>query len=184
MPATDAAIAYNLITDVAQVTDEVAAEYVRDAHQDYMNGGRKYNDFLESLYGKLNKYGLSDRQVAAVAKFIVGDNERAAKRAAENADASPVLVGTGITVTGEIVSAKWRISDYGESLKIVVKDDRGFKVWGTCPRAIADTVGSDDVESLKGQRIEFVAEISASDDDPCFGFHKRPKDARFLSRVA
>ena len=69
---------------------------------------------------------------------------------------------------------------------MVVKDDRGFKVYGTVPQAIIDeavprphSLGAQvwDYEVLKGQRITFSATVQASDDDDKFGFFKRPTKA-------
>lgn len=56
----------------------------------------------------------------------------------------------------------------GSTYKMLVQDDRGFKVWGTVPGSIA---------ADKGDEIKFVANVEASDDDPKFGFFKRPRKA-------
>ena len=54
--------------------------------------------------------------------------------------------------------------------KIVVLDDRGFKVYGSCPSS---------VDAERGDRLSFMAKIEASNDDSQFGFFKRPTKAEF-----
>lgn len=86
---------------------------------------------------------------------------------------TPVPVtGDRVEVTGKIVSIKERVNDYSgyTEWKMVVVDDRGFRVWGTLPSSI------DDAEI--GQRVAFSAKIQRSDGDETFGFFKRPTKAR------
>lgn len=75
------------------------------------------------------------------------------------------------TVTGTVVSVKFvedRYSyDYNEVKKLVVLDDRGFKVHLTEPRSVCVEVGD---------RLQFSVDIQPS-DDPHFGFGKRPTKA-------
>lgn len=114
----------------------------------------------------------------------------AAEREIENANAEAIVNGKQ-SITGEIISTK--VVDgfaYGQRVvKMVVKDDRGFKVWGTVPQAILDEyvyrsgIGFDADENywnynvLKGQRVTFSATVEASNDDDKFGFFKRPTKA-------
>lgn len=95
--------------------------------------------------------------------------DQSAKDAAES---SPVIEGR-IVITGKILSVKERFSAYGSVLKITVKDDRGFKVWGTLPSAIAG-------QGCKGRRVTFTATVKASDDDETFGLYSRPVKAELL----
>lgn len=114
---------------------------------------------------------LTEKQLAAAKKSIAKDAERAAKRQAERDAASPVVEGRE-TVTGEVVTIKALENNFsysgGITLKMLVKDDRGFKVWGTVPRSI---------EVERGDRVTFTATLSASTDDETFGFFKRPTKA-------
>lgn len=98
----------------------------------------------------------------------------AAERELENANAEAITAGKQM-ITGEIISTKWVDGfAYGQRvLKMVVKDDRGFKVWGTVPRSIIEA----NDEPLKGQRVTFTATVQASNDDDKFGFFKRPTKA-------
>ena len=137
------------------------------------------DNFLGSLRAQLMKKGkLSDRQIEciqpAIAKRAAWDAERAAKQAAEDAlPKSPVVEGKKVELTGEVLSTKWRDGYYGPQLKMLVRDERGFKVWGSVPKTIA---GEGEGE-LKGKTITFIAEVKKSDDDEHFGFFKRPRGA-------
>jgi hypothetical protein len=130
---------------------------------------------LCDIVGKLVKYGsLSEKQMAFVKslanecmnfKAIKAEKER--KLAEERANSEPCPTGR-VVITGEIVSSKAVESYYGTQYKMLVKDDRGFKVWGTVPSAICGT---------KGNRVEFTATVEPSKDDEYFGFYKRPTKA-------
>ena len=84
----------------------------------------------------------------------------------------PVPEGKGIQITGEVISVKIKYSQYGEQLKMLVEDDRGFRVWGSVPKKISD------VE--KGNRVTFRASVERSLDDAGFGFYKRPTKAEII----
>jgi len=122
-------------------------------------------EFADDLRATLAETGqLSENQGAAVLRI-------AAEKAAEP-EAAPVEAGR-IEITGKVVSTKW-VDGYGPRAravkKMVVLDDRGFRVYGTVPAAIGG------VE--RGERVAFTATVEASDDDETFGFFKRPTKAR------
>ena len=100
-----------------------------------------------------------------------------AKNYIERQAAEDIVPGKQV-ITGEVISAKWVSGYYGDSFKMLVKDERGFKVWGTVPEKIQiDVVGSYsqiDGDDMKGVKVTFTATVTASDDDPQFGFFKRP----------
>ena len=93
-----------------------------------------------------------------------------AKRQAQIDAAEPCPTGR-VAITGEVLSTKWQDSAYGRSLKMLVKDDRGFKVWGSVPSSMNPN---------RGDRITFMAAVQPSQDDEKFGFFKRPTKAMFL----
>lgn len=152
------------------------------------------NEFVRDVARKLRRYGeLSDRQVAAVRRSLEQNAEREVKRAEEQASAAPVVTGKGVTIEGEVVSVKVQESDYGATLKMLVRDDRGFKVWGSVPSSITDSVdkvwgprlmnGSvrDDGFKGVGVRVRFVANVAASEKDETFGLFRRPRKAEVIN---
>lgn len=135
---------------------------------------------VDDMARQLKKKGsLSEKQVALARKLIVQQAEWDAKRAAEKADAKPVPEGTQV-VEGVLVATKWA-AGYGlysdDVLKMVVKDDRGFKVFGTVPTSLFDHAP----DEMKGQRLRFTASLEQSKDDETFGFFKRPRLAEWLT---
>lgn len=144
------------------------------------------NAFLSDLWTKAFDYELSEKQIAAAAKSLQSKADREAERAAEKAALSEVQVGKQ-TITGTIVSVKYKDSQFGGAWKMTVLDDRNFKVWGTVPTAIFDQQREEAVEGenpfaehLKGRKVTFNAAVTASDDDKTFGFFKRPTKATLL----
>lgn len=123
-------------------------------------------EFADDLRAGLAEWGsLTDRQCETVLA-----------RAAEDAAKSPVIEGRG-PVVGQIIRTK--VTEYGfrSSLKMIVADDRGFRLWGTVPAAILD---SEYEGPLAGHRVEFTATLSRSGDDEAFGFFSRPTKAHLL----
>ena len=97
-----------------------------------------------------------------------------------------------IQITGTVISHRFQESDYGETHKMLVEDDRGFRLWGTVPRSIegGDTLGYREdgypiyEPSLDdGDRVTFSAKVERSRDDESFGFYKRPTKAEVIGRV-
>jgi len=142
-----------------------------------------WNNFYRDLLEKLEKFGtLTDGQMAAVERNMEKDIQRSAEREARMEreaamDKNPCPTGRG-QITGEILSRKWKDTDFGPSLKMLVLDDRGFKVYGSVPSRLS---GDDGVQ--RGDRITFTAEVSQSNDDEFFGFFKRPTKAEILGDV-
>tara|TARA_R110000803_G_C11803217_1_gene299711 strand:- start:45 stop:599 length:555 start_codon:yes stop_codon:yes gene_type:complete len=93
------------------------------------------------------------------------------ERQKEREQAEDVAEGKQL-IAGTILSTK-QVEGYGYNqwvLKMLVQDDRGFKVWGTVPTSIY-------ADAEKGTRVQFNASIQASNDDSKFGFFKRPTKA-------
>lgn len=149
-------------------------------------------EFGESLAEALATWGcLTDRQAEAARTALA--------RRAEEAAAPTAPVPTGRTeVQGTVVSVKDKVTQYGVSVKMVVRDDRGFKVWGTVPAALADAAcqrwedslpegtwmgqygGEAWFDTLQGATVRFTAQLQASDTDEAFGFFKRPTKAQLI----
>lgn len=124
----------------------------------------------------------TERQRDAVVKAAKRNADYAARKAAEDAMPKiPVPEGKQ-QVTGEVLSVKVQDNRYGYggiTIKMLVRDDRGFKIWTTAPSALC---GTDD--GLKGRRVTFTAGLTRSEDDKNFGFGKRPTKASFLPAAA
>lgn len=144
------------------------------------------------------RYAPDAAQVENLASAVAEREARNAREAARKAAAQPVPTGK-TTITGTVVSWKEAtnsFSYYAETiLKVVVEDQRGFRVFGTCPKALADaafdafyadrdrSLDGPDVwknEALKGAMVTFTATVEQSKDDPAFGFFKRATKASLL----
>lgn len=135
-------------------------------------------DFAASVLSYFNREAYISRKqqriLMTLPQRIEEDRERQRKyeeMKANDPDPTPVVEGR-IDIAGKVLSTKWQESLYGDTLKMLVLDDRGFKVWGTVPAAI------DDVE--RGNRVAFTASVERSDDDETFGFYKRPVKAELI----
>ena len=141
------------------------------------------SEFAESLNKALHSdWGkLSENQCTAVLKCIDGQVDRQAKwdakQKSEHAAAESIENGKQ-QITGEVLTIKVKDGFYGLEIKMIVKDDRGFKVWGTVPSKLKDAAyesgSTEHLQWLKGQRVSFSANLEASEDNIKFGFYKRP----------
>jgi hypothetical protein len=149
------------------------------------------NDFVADVARKLRRKGeLTERQIEAVRRVVA----REAEPKPEPAPMVPVVTGK-VTIEGEVKSVKVQYSDFGATLKMLVLDDRGFKVWGTVPSKLSDGIdrvwgemtasGSVPDKGVKGhgRRVRFSATVEASHDDETFGFFKRPTKAEFTDNL-
>lgn len=134
--------------------------------------------FLADIAWKFRQYGdLSPRQIAAAERAYRQQVERKAAQAQRQAEEEAAKAAGNVeqvpsgrlVVTGEILSSQWRDNGFGGALKMLVRDDRGFKVWGTQPSTVS---GLD-----KGARVTFTATLEPSGDDAYFGFATRPSKA-------
>lgn len=127
----------------------------------------KKGEFVWDIYNRYAE-GLdipSDRQaesfVKAVNRECNWELERVRRKLEEDKlPKEPVPEGR-IQITGLVLSTREQDTMFGLVTKCLVRDDRGFKVWGTC---VAD----------KGERVTFRATVERSKDDEYFGFYKRP----------
>lgn len=159
------------------------------------------HSFLRNMAEVLRYVGpsraFSPRMIEATRSAIAAE---AAKLAHQEAHPAP---SGRVVVTGEIVSAKVVEGDYGTAYKVLVKDDQGFKVWCSLPKAQADQafdeyhethpeqytwgpacwlLGAEgtDEQGVKGRRITFTATLEPSHDDKSFAFGKRPTKGAWL----
>lgn len=169
--AKDAAFNAYLVTlpaEVAHAIETATAKF--NEYGGYYNSDNgveltRDESFAYGMGEKIRKYGsLSAKQIDAVQRGI----DRAKKREAEAEALKSVepLAEGRYAIEGEVLTTKWQESDYGTTLKMLVKMDDGNKVWGTVPRAIEC--------DPKGERVNFTATVERSKDDEHFGFYKRP----------
>lgn len=126
------------------------------------------NDFVQQMIGELDRRGeLTERQTQAL--------KRIEERVNEEKNEIKIATPTGrVTFEGKIISAKWKDSGYGETLKITVKvknENEAWLCWGTCPQKLLSTV--DYEEQLVGRTVKLTAELSRG-SDKYFAFMKRP----------
>ena len=76
-------------------------------------------------------------------------------------------------IEGEIVSVKSQQYGWSSTLKMVIQDKRGFRVYGTVPQSIQG-------QSLVGMQVSLTASIEPSEKDTSFGFYYRPKKASLV----
>ena len=122
------------------------------------------------------------RQEAA--KKDAEDAAYAARKAEREARAIPAPEGK-TTVLGTILSVKAQEGDYGITWKMLVDDDRGFRVWSTIPAALYGWVegapgGYLRPEDLRGRRVSFSATLAPKAEDPSFAIAKRPTKATLV----
>jgi hypothetical protein len=133
---------------------------------------------ITDIVGKLVRYGsVSEKALGFAASLLgrIGNRaELAAARQAEQEAAAPCPTGR-IVVTGTVLSTKLQDSIYGSVLKMLVRDESGFKVWSTVP-------GGENLN--KGDQITFTVSVEPSRDDPKFGFGKRPTKLTNLTAKA
>jgi hypothetical protein len=139
-----------------------------------------WNNFVSDISRKLRMYGeISTRQLTAVRDAIQRaeqqNAERAARKAAEATQITSDVVEGRIEISGEVLSTKWIESQFGSSLKMLVRDARGFKVFGSVPSSIS---------ANRGDRVRFVATVERSRDDSQFGFFSRPSKAAVITTAA
>lgn len=101
---------------------------------------------------------------------------REAEQAAIYAAAESCPTGR-VEISGIVLTTKWQESMYGSTFKMLVQDDRGFKVWGSVPTKMG-------YKNVQGRSVSFSATIQPSEDDEKFGFFKRPTKATFIDTEA
>jgi hypothetical protein len=156
------------------------------------------SDFADNM-AKIARSDWIGRKAYGIAAFIpegfYRDQAKQAERDLRDAAeakrrdaAAPVPTEGRVTIEGTIASIRTRETDFGIVEKVTVVSDEGWKVWGTLPRALAGTydwdLGEVVGEAHEGDRIRFVARITAADDDPTFGFFARPTKAEIVAPAA
>lgn len=156
------------------------------------------SEFLGSLLSQLRRKGeLSPKQLRALANSAIRSAERKAEREVEAAAEPettklPDDLDERIEISGKVVAVKWKNNGYDDVRKLLVLDDRGFRVWGTSADAMLAPASRDEGGFIEGRdgefyrgvergdRVKFTARVEASEDDPAFGFYSRPTKYEYL----
>lgn len=159
-----------------ELGDDMADEYDNSAKRDH-------NTFLIAMAENLRHVVNCDKPFTE--KMVAATRRKMEQRVEKTAEAAAHPAPTGrVAVTGEIGSAKVVENEFGATVKILVKDDAGYKVWASLPSALSDRAFDDnymyDMDGLKGLRITFSATLTVSDDDVSFAFGSRPTKGAWL----
>ena len=110
---------------------------------------------------------------------------RLRQEAYDKAEAVPVT-NERIKFTGVIEKTYFKDSQWGGSTRMFFVDDRGFKLNGSVGKVFEEKYDFDEDGDYRtrtlneGTRVSFVAKVQPSDDDPKFGFFKRPNQVEVL----
>lgn len=145
------------------------------------NGGDG-SDFSLDMRDALDQWGsLTASQEAAMRKVMARFEQREAERTAEWEAAADCPAGR-VEVSGVIISTDIREGAFGSQWKMLVRDDSGFKVWGSVPSKLHEPAEENGQwitgQEMKGKRVSFTAAVEPSKDDQKFGFFKRPTKAK------
>jgi hypothetical protein len=146
-----------------------------------LNQHGKQDNFYNSLASTLNKYSsLTERQTEALKRSLTqyhDRNERIVASRKARVVSSPIPTGR-VTIVGRVVSTKWVENNYGGSLKMLVESEQGWRVFGTVPSRLGDTLARNE-GTLVGSKVAFTAEIQPKEAD--FGFYARPTGGAVLT---
>lgn len=176
---------YGMVTNVLHYTGRVTGRFCFEC-----SGRGKVSVKVSSVRARARREVKAHN--ANIDQAIAWEAERVEREAAELAECieeayaeharreARVDVPEGIEdVVGKIISIKGVDGYYGGmSLKMLVEDDRGFRVYGTFPTAFY----SDKQDANKGDRVSFNAALVRKDHD--FGFFKRPTQCKVIERAA
>lgn len=152
----------------------------------FVSCGGDGSDFSIAMRDALEEWGtLTESQEVAMRKVMARAEKREAERTAEWEAAADCPQGR-VQVVGTIISTDIRETSFGDQWKMLVRDDSGFKVWGSIPSKLfvteVDEHGCEcnwrSGHSMKGERVSFTAAVEPSEDDQKFGFFKRPTKAK------
>jgi hypothetical protein len=163
-----------------------AAEIVAylDANPEFKALEKSGVGILQDFWFNIHKWGKLTPKQEEVARRILTENaEKEANKETKRAEVIEAIrtgaiqgvpAGRERRVEGEVLGMKWRDTAFGTVLKMRVKADEGWTIYGTVPARWHDNPDED--ENLHpGDKVAFYAELSAAEDDPSFGFYKRPK---------
>jgi hypothetical protein len=153
-------------------------------------------DFLWDMRRTLGDgRALTAGQTSGVRRCIEATERWAAERAARLAAAVEPVTGNGIEITGTVTRVDVTDTAYGPRRTMTIRDDRGFRVTGTCPESLWSVQrpdgnprpgldhGSHGIGN--GDRVRFLANVTTAtwSRDPDLAQFKRPRKAELLEFV-
>tara|TARA_R110002167_G_C12427569_1_gene629506 strand:- start:98 stop:757 length:660 start_codon:yes stop_codon:yes gene_type:complete len=172
-----------------------AKEYVGDS--DKLEVGNKFDLEKWGEAEKPYRWEAPELTPEEIAKREAEAKAKAEKKAIEDAEyaeikrqeqevydkADPVPVTDDrIKFTGVIQKTYFTNNQWGGSTRMFFIDDRGFRLNGSAIKeTYIDEDGDEDRRFVDDAvRVSFVAKVTPSDDDPKFGFVKRPNNVEVL----
>jgi len=148
------------------------------ALEDINHEAHARNGFARDIVAKFNQYGsVSARQIECFISSLKRDHEYVARKAAEAQEVKGPVPSGRVEFNCEVLSTKLQFSQYGETVKMLVKLENNSRVWVTVPSACGGS-------AVRGAKLRIRATVEASKDDPSFGFGKRPTLLENKSEVA
>ena len=110
--------------------------------------------------------------------------ERRIKAERKARKASPVVEGRQ-TIEGRVLATKLHDSNFGSVLRMTVQAPSGQRYWGSVPSGLDNVQRKDSDEwgVRPGDVVRFKGTVAPSDDDPTFGFFKRPSNAEMIEEA-
>jgi DNA-directed RNA polymerase subunit RPC12/RpoP len=144
-------------------------------------------DFMGDMRAALQRGEMTPGQIRHAVAAVERDRRRDAEQAERDAGdtaalAAGVTVPAGkLTFTGTVLTVKYQdgyMPGRGGH-KMLVQHADGWKVWGSVPGALEpeDRTGigwEKWRQGMRGQVVTITATVEPSDNDPLFGFFKRP----------
>lgn len=172
-----------------------AKEYVGDS--DKLEVGNKFDLEKWGEAEKPYRWEAPELTPEEIAKREADAKAKAEKKAIEDAEyaeikrqeqevydkADPIPVTDDrIKFTGVIQKTYFTNNQWGGSTRMFFIDDRGFRLNGSAIKeTYIDEDGDEDRRFVDDAvRVSFVAKVTPSDDDPKFGFVKRPNNVEVL----
>lgn len=136
------------------------------------------NRTAQDIAGKLRSYGLSDAQTAFLRSLKSKDDAQRAAATGKVEAGKQNITGTIASVKAKTIEPYTRWDKTKVVYKVLVALDNGTKVWGSAPGSFDETgthaITGDGTIPKQGERVSFSATVEPSDNDPLFGFFKRP----------
>lgn len=153
---------------MSAITPEIAAWLAAES-------ANTRSDFIFDMHMKVAQgQALTPNMEAAIIRSFEKSKTFAADKAAREAKLAeaPALEAGRRPLSGKVVSAKFKESQFGTQAKMLVELADGNRVWGTVPASLlVDGYALPE----RGTEVAFTATVEVSADDNHFGFYSRPK---------